>query len=144
MGTLVAGSGQARSEPAKRARVNGGLMRSRPPVRGARPPAAPLADLARAGSGRPVALARRAGSVALAVLAFAVAVLARTARADEPPPTAPDAEWTVGVVKGENVNLRVGPRQDDVPVMQFEQGTVVVVVEHPGEWLGVRVPAGFL
>ena len=67
--------------------------------------------------------------------------LARPAAADGPPATA--EEPTVGVVTGDKVNLRVGPRTDDAPVTQLEQGTTVVVVERAGEWLGIRVPAGF-
>jgi hypothetical protein len=53
------------------------------------------------------------------------------------------AEFAVGVITGDKVNLRVGPRIDDAPVDSLEQGAVVVIVERAGEWLGVRVPAGF-
>jgi hypothetical protein len=49
----------------------------------------------------------------------------------------------VGVVTGDLVNLRVGPRIDDAPVGQLAQDAVVLIVERSGEWLGVRVPIGF-
>jgi hypothetical protein len=78
------------------------------------------------------------------------------ARADEAPaapsdPTpvpapAPDLGLNVpavGVVEGGKVNLRIGPRMDGRPVAQLEEGTVLVIVERLGEWLGVRVPQGF-
>ncbi len=74
----------------------------------------------------------------------AVLGVAAIARADDVPPGAPASdEPKVGVVTGESVNLRVGPRIDDCPVTQLEQGTVVLIVERAGEWLGVRLPAGF-
>jgi hypothetical protein len=88
---------------------------------------------------------------AVLLLAFAVVLAPRAARADEPAgpkpagqgvPAAP-ADAAVGVVTGDQVNLRVGPRLDDVPVTTLEQGTTVVIVERSGEWFGVRVPAGF-
>lgn len=83
-------------------------------------------------------------SFALVLVALAAALPAAPARADEPPSAAPlDPSFAVGVVTGDGVNLRVGPRQDDQAVQQLEQGTVVVIVERAGEWLGVRVPAGF-
>jgi hypothetical protein len=87
------------------------------------------------------------------LLALAAVLCAAPARADEPagpaaPKTAPKgpaapADAAVGVVTGDGVNLRVGPRLDDVPVTMLEQGTTVVIVERAGEWFGVRVPAGF-
>lgn len=81
-------------------------------------------------------------SLVAAVLASLQSAL--PARADQPRPAAPaGAEPTVGVITGDKVNLRVGPRIDDAPVDSLEQGAVVVVVERAGEWLGVRVPAGF-
>jgi SH3-like domain-containing protein len=84
-----------------------------------------------------------AGSAALVSLA-ALIPFAAPAASDEPTPaTSPDADWTVGIVKGDQVNLRIGPRQDDVAVLTLEQGAVVIVVERAGEWLGVRLPAGF-
>jgi len=91
----------------------------------------------------------------LPFLAFVVAVMAATAatvRADEPDaaaaPPAPgapalDPTWAVGVIRGNTVNLRVGPRQDDQAVQTLDEGTVVVIVERAGDWLGVRLPAGF-
>lgn len=79
-----------------------------------------------------------------ALLALAAPVAGRPAFADEPPSVAPlDESFSVGVVTGDGVNLRVGPRQDDVAVQQLAQGAVVVIVERAGEWLGVRVPEGF-
>jgi SH3-like domain-containing protein len=70
------------------------------------------------------------------------------ALADEPGPSpapgpALEASWTVGLVRGDQVNLRIGPRQDDQAVMTVDQGTVVIVVERVGDWLGIRLPAGF-
>lgn len=59
-------------------------------------------------------------------------------------PAAPkEPEPIVGVVTGDKVNLRVGPRIDDQPITQLEQGTILLIVEKVDEWLGVRVPAGF-
>jgi SH3-like domain-containing protein len=77
----------------------------------------------------------------LVVLAAFAAPRALSAVADQP--TAGEPEPTVGVITGDKVNLRVGPRIDDAPVDSLEQGAVVVIVERAGEWLGVRVPAGF-
>ena len=81
------------------------------------------------------------------VFALALAALllaAAPAGADQPTPAAPGApEPVVGVITGDKVNLRVGPRVDDAPVDSREQGAVVVIVERAGEWLGVRVPSGF-
>jgi SH3-like domain-containing protein len=57
----------------------------------------------------------------------------------EPAPVEP----VVVLVSGDQVNLRAGPRQDDAAVMQMSRGTVLIVVERAGEWLGVRMPAGF-
>jgi hypothetical protein len=88
----------------------------------------------------------RVARVAVVLALAALASSARAAAADEPVakgvPAAP-ADAAVGVVTGDQVNLRVGPRLDEVPVTTLEQGTVVVIVERAGEWLGVRVPAGF-
>jgi hypothetical protein len=95
---------------------------------------------------------RRFSSLALAA---GLSCLGRPALADEgktapgrpgpgtEPEATKEAEPTVGWVKGDKVNLRVGPRVDDCAVTQLEQGTTVVIVERSGEWLGVRVPAGF-
>jgi hypothetical protein len=49
----------------------------------------------------------------------------------------------VGRISGEGVNLRVGPRVDNEPVVQLSRGTVVIVVEEVAGWYGVRVPMGF-
>ncbi|MFO0933978.1 MAG: SH3 domain-containing protein [Planctomycetota bacterium] len=85
-------------------------------------------------------------SLALAAVAVALAAFAAPVRADEPSSAAApalDPAWTVGVIRGDSVNLRVGPRQDDQAVQSLDQGTVVVIVERAGDWLGVRLPAGF-
>ena len=87
----------------------------------------------------------RRAALSLLVLVVALAVPARrdrAARADNPP-AGGRGEPVVGVVTGDKVNLRVGPRLDDAPVTQLEQGATVVIVERAGEWLGVQVPAGF-
>jgi len=63
-------------------------------------------------------------------------------RADAPAAGA-SSEPVVAIVTTESVNLRVGPRTDDSPILQLDQGAVVVIVERAGEWLGVHVPAGF-
>jgi hypothetical protein len=86
---------------------------------------------------------RRSRFLGPLALLVGATLLAGPAGADVPAPEAPPADATVGVVTGDLVNLRVGPRQDDSPILQLEQGTVVVIVERAGEWLGVRVPAGF-
>lgn len=75
----------------------------------------------------------------LAVVAVAIPVRARGDAPSTPGPIDP----VVGLVTTDSVNLRVGPRTDDSPILQLEQGAVVVIVERAGEWLGVRVPAGF-
>ena len=61
------------------------------------------------------------------------------------PPAAPaaEAEPRVGRITGEGVNLRVGPRIDNEPVVQLARGTAVIVVEEIAGWYGVRVPMGF-
>jgi SH3-like domain-containing protein len=82
-------------------------------------------------------MSRRGVAAALLALAFGPRALA-----DESSEGLP-ADAAVAVVTGDGVNLRVGPRVDDAPVTQLEQGTVVVIVERPGDWRGVRVPAGF-
>ncbi|HVG95027.1 MAG TPA: SH3 domain-containing protein [Planctomycetota bacterium] len=65
------------------------------------------------------------------------------ARADEPTPAPAEPEPVVALVSGDRVNLRAGPRQDDAAVTQMPQGTVLLIVERAGEWLGVRMPSGF-
>lgn len=91
----------------------------------------------------------RTRPLAAGAVAFAAAGLlaAMAAQADQPS-TAPaaglDPTFVVGVVRGESVNLRVGPRQDDAPVMTLDEGTVVVIVERAGDWVGVRLPSGFV
>ncbi|MBL9085906.1 MAG: SH3 domain-containing protein, partial [Planctomycetia bacterium] len=101
-------------------------------------------------SSRPWARGARRAALAWWGSLVAVAVVlgggAPSVRADEPSsPSAPalDPAWSVGVIRGDSVNLRVGPRQDDQAVQTLDQGTVVVIVERAGDWLGVRLPAGF-
>jgi hypothetical protein len=65
------------------------------------------------------------------------------ALADEPTADLAPEVLAVGVVSGDSVNLRVGPRIDDAPVGQLARDTVVLVVERAGDWVGVRVPLGF-
>ncbi|MDJ0973546.1 MAG: hypothetical protein QNJ98_03735 [Planctomycetota bacterium] len=64
-----------------------------------------------------------------------------------PPPKADEAplpdDAVVAVVRANELNVRVGPRRDNNPVTQLDEGSVVLVVERVGEWAGVRVPAGF-
>jgi hypothetical protein len=84
----------------------------------------------------------------LVALAAFVALLSTTAgaspaAADQPTGEGGGPDAAVGIVTGDKVNLRVGPRIDDAPVDTLEQGAVVVIVERAGEWLGVRVPSGF-
>jgi hypothetical protein len=73
---------------------------------------------------------------------------------DGPPPQAPPAgggetsetsreEPTLAVIRGYDVNVRVGPRVDVRPVTQLDEGAVLLVVERVPGWLGVRIPAGF-
>jgi hypothetical protein len=52
-------------------------------------------------------------------------------------------EPLLGRVSGTGVNLRVGPRVDNEPVLQLARGTVLVLVERLPGWYGVRVPMGF-
>jgi hypothetical protein len=63
-------------------------------------------------------------------------------RGEDPAPPAADPS-EVAVVAGDRVNLRVGPRIDGRAVTQLSDGTVLLVVERLGDWVGVRVPAGF-
>ena len=70
-------------------------------------------------------MGRRVALLLLAAAAFLAG--ARPAPGDEPA-APPQPQPTVGVVTGDKVNLRVGPRLDDQPVTQLEQGTVVVIV----------------
>jgi hypothetical protein len=60
-----------------------------------------------------------------------------------PSPNGASEDLPLGVVEGDGVNLRVGPRMDNTPVAQLDDGAVVLVVEEVGSWLGVRVPVGF-
>src|SRR6186713_2408982 len=82
---------------------------------------------------------------------LAVLLLAAGTLSAEPPPEPPPAPPTpevaappavpeaapvpapagprVGRVRGEGVNLRVGPRMDNEPIVQLPRGTVVIVVE---------------
>ena len=65
------------------------------------------------------------------------------APAPAPPVAGSEIEPQVGKIRGEGVNLRVGPRVDHEPVAQLERGAIVIVVEKIPGWYGVRVPAGF-
>lgn len=63
---------------------------------------------------------------------------------DGPPPEegpAPE-EPVVGVITGNRVNVRVGPRVDNRPVARLDEGAVVIAVEQRGQWVGVLVPSG--
>jgi hypothetical protein len=62
---------------------------------------------------------------------------------DVPPPPEIVDEVDVGVVTGNRVNLRVGPRVDNRAVLQLDEGAVLLVVEQRGDWVGVRIPGGF-
>lgn len=53
------------------------------------------------------------------------------------------AEPMVGRVTGQDVNLRVHARVDNMPIVKLARGTVLVVVETLPGWYGVRVPMGF-
>lgn len=87
---------------------------------------------------------RRLPAVLVLSVASVVAGTRAAARADEPAAGVPrPAEPIVGLLTTDGVNLRVGPRTDDSPILQLEQGAVVLIVEKAGEWLGVQVPAGF-
>ncbi|MDJ0522963.1 MAG: SH3 domain-containing protein, partial [Planctomycetota bacterium] len=54
-----------------------------------------------------------------------------------------EPEPVVALVKGNRVNLRVGPRVDIHPVRRMDEGTVLLIVERVPGWYGVRVPEGF-
>jgi len=87
---------------------------------------------------------RRHLAVVFVSVASVVADAGVRVRGDEPVATLPrPTEPIVGILTTDGVNLRVGPRTDDSPILQLEQGAVVVIVEKAGEWLGVQVPAGF-
>ncbi len=75
-------------------------------------------------------------------IAFATLAGLSRAHADAPAAAGP-VEPVVAILTTDQVNLRVGPRTDDCPILQLEQGAIVVIVERAGEWLGVQVPAGF-
>lgn len=71
-----------------------------------------------------------------------------TSAAPAPPAPAADASplpegAVLAVVRASDLNVRVGPRRDNNPVSQLEDGAVVLVVERVGDWAGVRIPAGF-
>lgn len=71
------------------------------------------------------------------------------ARADDPPAAPADTAQTtpvprVGVIQGNRVNLRVGPRPGGRPVAQLDDGAALLVVEELPGWLCVRVPSGVL
>ncbi len=74
--------------------------------------------------------------------------LAAPARADEEPSSDDAAEpvepaLTVGLITGDRVNVRVGPRIDNREVTHLAEGAVVLVLEEKGDWLAVRIPSGF-
>lgn len=48
----------------------------------------------------------------------------------------------LAVVRATSVNVRVGPRRDNNPITQLDEGAVVIIVERVGDWAGVRIPAG--
>ena len=83
-------------------------------------------------------------------LMLVLLLLAVPARADEEPAAAgddaaPPAEpaLSVGVITGDRVNVRVGPRIDNREVTHLAEGEVVLIVEEKGDWVAVRIPAGF-
>ena len=84
--------------------------------------------------------------LALALL-FLGAFFLSPARADDAPeeaaPAPPADEMVVGVITGNTVNVRVGPRIDNHPVRQLDQGDVVLIVERRRDWVGVLLPCGF-
>ena len=59
-----------------------------------------------------------------------------------PAPPAKD-DPALAVIRGHDVNVRVGPRQDVRPVTQLDDGAVLLIVERVPGWFGVRIPAGF-
>lgn len=83
-------------------------------------------------------------------LLLALLLLAPPAGADEEPAANGDddaapaaAPLVVGVVTGDRVNVRVGPRVDNREVTHLAEGEVVLIVEEKGDWVAVRIPAGF-
>jgi len=87
----------------------------------------------------------RAGA-ALLLLLLAVLLPASPAVAEDETPAAgvPGAkELTVAVIRGQQVNLRVGPRVDVRPVLRLDEGAVLLIVERVPGWVGVRLPEGF-
>ena len=86
----------------------------------------------------------------VAFLLLALLLLAPPARADEEPAADGDDDSVpaatsliVGVVTGDRVNVRVGPRIDNREVTHLAEGEVVLIVEEKGDWVAVRIPAGF-
>ena len=62
----------------------------------------------------------------------------------EPPPAPPRSDLPrVGRVRGQRVNVRVGPRIGGRPVTQVDDGEVVRVFEQLPGWVGVFLPRGF-
>ncbi|MGE0192332.1 MAG: SH3 domain-containing protein [Planctomycetota bacterium] len=62
----------------------------------------------------------------------------------EPPPQPPPPDLPrVGRVRGQRVNVRVGPRIGGRPVTQVDDGEVVRVIERLPGWVGVTLPRGF-
>lgn len=76
---------------------------------------------------------------------LALALLVAPARAEDPPPVTAEAPAvTVGVIEGNRVNLRVGPRPGGRPVAQLDDGTVVLILQKMPGWYAVQVPSGVL
>lgn len=71
---------------------------------------------------------------------------------EEPPVPVPTGEGApagarqeaVAVIRGHDVNVRVGPRVDVRPVTRLDDGAVLLIVERVPGWYGVRIPAGFV
>lgn len=89
----------------------------------------------------------RAGATIL-LLVLLLAFVAAPTRADEEPSGSDGASpsepvLTVAVITGDRVNVRVGPRIDNRQVTHLAEGEVVLVVEEMGDWVAVRIPAGF-
>lgn len=89
--------------------------------------------------------------LALVLLAFGVVGAApsgalSTAHAEDDPPAPVEATPTptVGVIQGNRVNIRVGPRPGGRPVTQLDDGTVLLLVKTLPGWYEVHVPSGIL
>jgi hypothetical protein len=80
------------------------------------------------------------GACALLLSADSLFGPASTARADGPP--AGQAPAIVAVTTGTSSTCASAPASTTTPSSRLEEGSVVVIVERAGEWLGVRLPAG--